>query len=50
MKSFKFRGCVVNKRGTDDVDINSKVVQGRKVVGVINAILNATGVSWECAR
>lgn len=47
VQSFKYLGCVVNKNGTNGADIESKVMQGRKVVGVIR---KTKVFSLECAR
>lgn len=38
--------CVV----TDYADIESKVMQDRKIVCEIRAIMNTNGWSWECVR
>lgn len=42
--------CIVNKSVEDDADIDSKVMQGRKVVNVIRKIVNTRGLSLEYAK
>lgn len=43
---FKYIGYVVNKIGRDDADIESIIMQGRKVVGVIRTIRAIALVKW----
>lgn len=50
VQSFKYLGSVLNVKGNDEADCENKVVQGRKVSGAIRALVNAKGMSVECAR
>lgn len=43
---FKYIGYVVNKIGRNDADIESIIMQGRKVVGVIRTIRAIALAKW----
>src|SRR5678816_2220515 len=50
VSEFKNLGYVLDEKGTDDAKCSRKVVNGRKVAGAIKSLVNAKGLSLECAR
>lgn len=46
---FKYLECKVNNRGTKKLECENKVVNRRRVVGAIKALVNKNGLSLECA-
>ena len=50
MSEFKYLGYMVDEKGTDDAECSMKVVNGRKMAGAIKSLVDAKGISLECAR
>src|SRR5678815_529760 len=50
MSEFKYLGYMLDEKGTEDAECSRKVVNGRKVAGAIKSLVNAKGLSLECAR
>ena len=47
---YKHFGCVLNKSGINEVECSRKLLNGRRVVGAITSLVNASGLQLECAR
>ena len=47
---FKYLGNVLDESGTDKAECNRKVASGRRVVGAIRSLVNASVLQFECAR
>ena len=43
-------GCVLDESGTDGAECSTKVVSGRRVVGAIRSLVNASDLQLGCAR
>src|SRR5678815_3157944 len=50
VSEFKYLGYMLDEKGKDDAECSRKVVNGRKVAGAIKSLVNAKGLSLECAR
>jgi len=50
VNEFKYLGCVLNARGTDEADCGSKVVSGRRTVGAIRSLVNARSLSMSVVK
>ena len=50
VSEFKYLGYVLDDRGTDDAECSRKVSSGRRVAGAIKSLMNAKGLSLECAK
>ena len=47
---FKYLGSVFEKRGGCENDVNQRVIQGKKVGGIVRNLVKRNGLSVECAR
>src|SRR5678815_1193791 len=47
---FENFGYMLDEKGTNDAECSRKVVNGRKVAGVIKSLVNVKELSLECAR
>ena len=50
VSEYKYLGCVLDELGTDEAEFCRKVVNGRRVAGVIRFQVNARSLQLECAR
>ena len=50
VSEFKYVEYMLVEKGTDDADCSRKVVNGRKMAGAIKSLVDAKGISLECAR
>src|SRR5678815_218310 len=50
VSGFKYLVYMLDEKGTDDAECSRKVVNGRKVASAIKSLVDAKGLSPECAR
>ena len=49
VSEFKYLGCVLDESGRDGVECSRKVSSGRRVVGAIRSLVNASrDLQFEC--
>ena len=47
---YKYFACVLKESGINEVECSRKVVGGRRAVGAIRSLVNASGLQLECTR